>query len=156
RGAGGAAASSTSGSAAGSSGSGGRLSGMGREEVEGRDVRTSYPGFGTPQPRHSAIQRPSQELLVIRQNHQTGERSLDFLGGGLIPYWCSTSGRKQRAPFRITGRHPVIYPREAEAARSFFRDVLAFPAVDAGGGWLIFAAPPSEVACHPAESNGKH
>jgi|SRR6516225_2033510 hypothetical protein len=38
----------------------------------------------------------------------------------------------------------------------FFRDVLGFSSVDAGGGWLIFAAPPSELACHPAESNGKH
>jgi putative SOS response-associated peptidase YedK len=41
---------------------------------------------------------PSQELLVIRQNHQTGERSLDFLKWGLnmIPYWCKDpkGGRK--------------------------------------------------------------
>jgi catechol 2,3-dioxygenase-like lactoylglutathione lyase family enzyme len=56
----------------------------------------------------------------------------------------------------ITGMHAVIYTRDAEADRAFFRDVLGLPAVDAGGGWLIFAAPPSEVACHPAESNGKH
>ena len=56
----------------------------------------------------------------------------------------------------ITGMHAVIYTRDAEADRSFFRDVLGFSSVDAGDGWLIFAAPPSEVACHPAESNGKH
>ena len=56
----------------------------------------------------------------------------------------------------IIGMHAVIYTRDAEADRAFFRDVLGLPAVDAGGGWLIFAAPPSEVACHPAESNGKH
>jgi catechol 2,3-dioxygenase-like lactoylglutathione lyase family enzyme len=56
----------------------------------------------------------------------------------------------------ITGMHAIIYSRDAEADRAFFRDVLGFPAVDAGGGWLIFAAPPSELACHPAESNGKH
>src|SRR5262245_37865066 len=56
----------------------------------------------------------------------------------------------------ITGMHAVIYTRDAEADRAFFRDVLGLPAVDVGGGWLIFAAPPSEVACHPAESNGKH
>src|SRR5215467_2413642 len=56
----------------------------------------------------------------------------------------------------ITGMHAVIYTRNAEADRAFFRDVLGFSAVDAGGGWLIFAAPPSELACHPAESNGKH
>lgn len=55
----------------------------------------------------------------------------------------------------ITGIHAVIYTRNADADRAFFRDVLGFSSVDAGDGWLIFAAPPSEVACHPAESNGK-
>jgi catechol 2,3-dioxygenase-like lactoylglutathione lyase family enzyme len=55
----------------------------------------------------------------------------------------------------ITGIHAVIYTRNAEADRAFFRDVLGFPCVDAGGGWLIFAAPPSEVACHPADSGSK-
>jgi len=28
--------------------------------------------------------------------------------------------------------------------------------VDVGGGWLIFALPPSEVAVHPANTSGKH
>jgi catechol 2,3-dioxygenase-like lactoylglutathione lyase family enzyme len=56
----------------------------------------------------------------------------------------------------ITGMHAVVYTRNAEADRAFFKDVLGFSAVDAGGGWLIFAAPPSELACHPAESNGRH
>ena len=51
--------------------------------------------------------------------------------------------------------HAIIYSRNAEADRAFFRDVLGFPSVDAGGGWLIFATPPAEVACHPG-SNGKH
>jgi len=39
---------------------------------------------------------PSQELLVIRRNHKTGEVSLDPLRWGLIPYWCQdpTGGRK--------------------------------------------------------------
>jgi catechol 2,3-dioxygenase-like lactoylglutathione lyase family enzyme len=56
----------------------------------------------------------------------------------------------------ITGMHAVVYTRNAEADRAFFKDVLGFSAVDAGGGWLIFAAPPSELACHSAESNGKY
>jgi len=30
---------------------------------------------------------PSQELLGIRQNHETGERSLNLLKWGLIPSW---------------------------------------------------------------------
>ena len=55
----------------------------------------------------------------------------------------------------IIGMHAIIYSRAA-ADRAFFRDVLGFPSVDAGDGWLIFAAPPSELAFHPAESDGKH
>jgi catechol 2,3-dioxygenase-like lactoylglutathione lyase family enzyme len=56
----------------------------------------------------------------------------------------------------ITGMHAIIYSRDAGADRTFFHDVLGFPSVDAGDGWLIFAMPPSEVAFHPAEGNGKH
>jgi catechol 2,3-dioxygenase-like lactoylglutathione lyase family enzyme len=56
----------------------------------------------------------------------------------------------------IFGAHVVIYSRDAEADRAFFRDVLGFPSVDAGHGWLIFALPPSELAVHPAEFAGRH
>jgi catechol 2,3-dioxygenase-like lactoylglutathione lyase family enzyme len=54
----------------------------------------------------------------------------------------------------ISGAHVVIYSRDAEADRTFLRDVLGFPHVDVGHGWLIFALPPSEVAVHPAETGG--
>ncbi len=56
----------------------------------------------------------------------------------------------------ISGAHVVVYTKDAEADRTFLRDVLGFPAVDAGHGWLIFALPPTEVAFHPSESNDKH
>jgi catechol 2,3-dioxygenase-like lactoylglutathione lyase family enzyme len=56
----------------------------------------------------------------------------------------------------ISGAHVIIYTKNAEADRAFFRDVLGFASVDAGGGWLVFALPPAEVAFHPAEENGKH
>ncbi len=56
----------------------------------------------------------------------------------------------------ITGAHAVIYSRNAEADRAFFRDALGFRAVDGGEGYLIFAAPPSELAVHPAEGGVKH
>jgi len=49
----------------------------------------------------------------------------------------------------ITGAHHIISAHDADAARAFFRDVLGFEAVDAGGGWLIFALPPTELAVHP-------
>jgi catechol 2,3-dioxygenase-like lactoylglutathione lyase family enzyme len=56
----------------------------------------------------------------------------------------------------ISGLHAVVFSEDAEATRAFFRDVLGFPHVDAGGGWLIFATPPAEVAAHPAETGGAH
>ena len=56
----------------------------------------------------------------------------------------------------ITGAHVIVYSRDADADRAFLRDVLGYPHVDAGGGWLIFKLPPAEVAVHPAESDGSH
>jgi len=55
----------------------------------------------------------------------------------------------------INGAHVVIYTRDAEADRAFFRDVLGFPSVDAGHDWLIFALPPAEAAFHPAGENDR-
>ena len=49
----------------------------------------------------------------------------------------------------IHGAHTILFADDADAARAFLRDVLGFPAVDAGGGWLIFALPPGEIAVHP-------
>lgn len=51
----------------------------------------------------------------------------------------------------INGAHAIIFSSDAEADRAFFKDVLGLRSVDAGGGWLIFALPPSELAVHPAE-----
>ncbi len=53
----------------------------------------------------------------------------------------------------ISGAHVVIYSKNAEADRAFFRDVLRLKSVDAGHGWLIFALPPSEAAFHPSEES---
>ncbi len=54
----------------------------------------------------------------------------------------------------INAVHALLYAEDAEKARAFFRDVLGFPAVDAGHGWLIFALPPAELGIHPAEAPG--
>lgn len=51
----------------------------------------------------------------------------------------------------IIGAHMLLYTPEADALRSTLRDVFGFRFVDAGGGWLIFALPPSELGVHPAE-----
>jgi predicted enzyme related to lactoylglutathione lyase len=56
----------------------------------------------------------------------------------------------------ITGVHAIIFTKEPDAARAFFSDVLGLPSVDAGGGWLIFALPPAELAAHPADAGGHH
>lgn len=56
----------------------------------------------------------------------------------------------------IIGAHTIIYSKNAEADRAFFKDVLKFDHVDAGHGWLIFALPPGEVAVHPAEEEESH
>jgi catechol 2,3-dioxygenase-like lactoylglutathione lyase family enzyme len=56
----------------------------------------------------------------------------------------------------INGAHVVVHSVDAEADRAFFRDVLGFPSVDAGHGWLIFGLPSAEAAFHPAEGNDRH
>jgi catechol 2,3-dioxygenase-like lactoylglutathione lyase family enzyme len=56
----------------------------------------------------------------------------------------------------ISGAHVIVYSKNAEADRAFFRDVLEFKSVDAGHGWLIFALPPAEAAFHPFNEDGAH
>ncbi len=49
-----------------------------------------------------------------------------------------------------------MFSPAAEKVRAFFADVLGMSSVDAGGGWLIFALPPAELAVHPADGDGHH
>lgn len=49
----------------------------------------------------------------------------------------------------FTAVHTLVYADDPEAARAFFRDVLEWPCVDTGGGWLIFGSGPSELGVHP-------
>lgn len=55
----------------------------------------------------------------------------------------------------LIGAHVIIGSSDPEADRAFLRDVFELDSVDAGGGWLIFALPPAEVAVHPGK-NGEH
>ena len=77
--------------------------------VDGMNVRDSrvhnYP------PRWNGA--PSQELLVIRRNHKTGEISLDPLRWGLIPYWCKDP---------VGGRKPINAKYETVRDLPTFRD----------------------------------
>jgi catechol 2,3-dioxygenase-like lactoylglutathione lyase family enzyme len=56
----------------------------------------------------------------------------------------------------ITAVHAIVYTKDADADRAFFRDVLGLRSVDAGGGWLIFELPPAELAAHPDADGGRH
>ncbi len=56
----------------------------------------------------------------------------------------------------IIGAHSIIYSRKPELDRTFLRDILGLPHVDAGGGWLIFGLPPAELAVHPSRRNDVH
>jgi catechol 2,3-dioxygenase-like lactoylglutathione lyase family enzyme len=64
----------------------------------------------------------------------------------------------------FSGAHILLYSRDPEADRAFFRDVLEFRHVDAGEGWLIFALPSAEAGIHPLDdqdsgrerSGGRH
>jgi catechol 2,3-dioxygenase-like lactoylglutathione lyase family enzyme len=56
----------------------------------------------------------------------------------------------------INGGHVILYSKDAEKDRAFFKDILKFPYVDVHGGWLIFRLPPSEAAVHPSDQNDVH
>jgi hypothetical protein len=53
----------------------------------------------------------------------------------------------------INGAHFLLYSKNPDADRAYFRDVLQFESVDAGRGWLIFTLPPAEIAVHPASED---
>jgi putative SOS response-associated peptidase YedK len=80
--------------------------------VDGLDVSDSR--MGNVRPRYNAA--PSQELLVIRENHETGQRSLDLIKWGLIPYWCKDPKG---------GRKPINAKAETIAKLPMFRDAYA-------------------------------
>jgi hypothetical protein len=56
----------------------------------------------------------------------------------------------------ISGAHVMIFTRDEDADRAFLRDVLEIPCIDAGGGWLIYKLPPTELGVHGGENNDVH
>ena len=56
----------------------------------------------------------------------------------------------------INGAHVILYSKDAEADKAFFKNVLKFGHVDVGHGWLIFKLPPAECAVHPSDENDTH
>jgi hypothetical protein len=51
----------------------------------------------------------------------------------------------------IYGAHALVYSRSPAQTRALLDTVLGTKSVDAGGGWLIFELPPSEIAVHPTD-----
>jgi hypothetical protein len=51
----------------------------------------------------------------------------------------------------ITGAHVLLYSPEADALRALLRDTFGWHHVEAGGGWVIVALPPAEIAVHPSD-----
>jgi hypothetical protein len=56
----------------------------------------------------------------------------------------------------IFGAHAIIFSKAPEEARALLKNVLGSRPVDAGGGWLIFALPPAEIAVHPTDGAPEH
>ena len=56
----------------------------------------------------------------------------------------------------IRGVHTMFYSSDPEATRAFLRDVLGFPHVDVGHGWLIFDLPEADMGVHPARDGDGH
>ena len=74
-----------------------------------------------------------------------------------MDYLSPTNISRVKIPGMFTGSHVLLYSDNPEADRAFFRDVLQFPAVDSGGGWLIFKLPTAEAGIHPTdETNRQH
>jgi hypothetical protein len=46
----------------------------------------------------------------------------------------------------IAGAHLLLYSKDPEADRAFFKTALEFPSMDLGEGW-----PPAELAVHPGD-----
>ena len=53
----------------------------------------------------------------------------------------------------INGAHFLLYSKDPDADRAFFRDILKWSSVDLGHNWLIFRFPPAEMAVHPGSGD---
>jgi len=51
----------------------------------------------------------------------------------------------------IFGAHAIVFSRMPEEARALLEKILGGSKVDAGGGWIILALPPAEIAVHPTD-----
>jgi hypothetical protein len=69
-----------------------------------------------------------------------------------VPY---TSSSHRKDADMINGAHAILYSDDADATRATLAKALGTRSVDAGGGLLIFALPPAEIAVHLATEGGR-
>jgi len=55
----------------------------------------------------------------------------------------------------INGAHAILYRDDAGGTRAALARVLGTRSGEAGGGWLLFALPPAELAVHPPDAGGR-
>src|SRR5882724_2378180 len=85
---------------------------------------------------------------------RTGALHLSLYWNTFLCLFISLKNQKKSFVFNlnfqimITGVHTIIYSKDSEADRNFFRDIIKLTNVDVGHGWLIFGLPPSELAVH--------
>ncbi|MEL6827951.1 MAG: VOC family protein [Pseudomonadota bacterium] len=48
----------------------------------------------------------------------------------------------------IDGMHVMLWSDKTNELRAFLRDVLEFPAIESGGGWMKFRHIETEMGCH--------
>ncbi len=122
--------------------------------MRGKNLLTALPAT------YPALQSVTQvaPFLFPRNPKPATEPATEFPNPDLegLLSWYSPRRSGQGGHQMIGGVHTILYSKQADAVRAFFRDVLEFPSVDAGQGWLIFAAPPGELAIHPAEERARH
>jgi hypothetical protein len=56
----------------------------------------------------------------------------------------------------ISGMHAIIFSKHAESVQRFLGEILKLRSVDAGDGWPIFPAPPTELAVHSTDGEPEH
>jgi hypothetical protein len=57
---------------------------------------------------------------------------------------------------KILGAHVIVYSKKADADRKFLAELFGTQGADAGGGWMIYALPPAEIAVHPGDEGNTH
>ena len=85
----------------------------------------------------------SRSTCHRRAGSESSNQSVTFIGCSTVHSLCQSDA------VAISGAHVVVFSADPDADRQFFRDVLKYPNVDAGGGWLIFKLPPAETRRPP-------